>query len=272
MFVKLQTEGIPPGVNVGRFTLIPQTAADRLHGVQKGIMGRRKPTVNFDVFFSAKLCPVCKGSGGEKKECYESTNEARQRADYIKKERGILLNVYRCPHGNGWHLTKNNADYQEAGEIPRASSYGSKVSWGLVIEDKYSENDENERKTSVKVKKTDIKPIIKVESNISRKNILLTGKVVEIVKNISIEKIFNINLESPISANLAKDFLDDQYQQITVFVENSSVKHTNSYTVLVKKTAITQNKIVKDSNVRIVISGNRVNSRNVWHCDNITKI
>lgn len=37
---------------------------------------------------------------------YETEDGARRRADILERERNILLNVYSCPRGFGWHLTK----------------------------------------------------------------------------------------------------------------------------------------------------------------------
>ena len=64
-------------------------------------------------------------------------------AEHIKKERGVSLNVYRCPYETGWHLTKDNeADSTENrarkifwnNGIPLSSRYNSSVRWEYVEE------------------------------------------------------------------------------------------------------------------------------------------
>lgn len=41
------------------------------------------------------------------KNAYESEKGAQTRADILLKDRGVVLSVYKCPHGKGWHLTKS---------------------------------------------------------------------------------------------------------------------------------------------------------------------
>ncbi|MDR2728288.1 MAG: hypothetical protein LBB56_04085 [Chitinispirillales bacterium] len=40
------------------------------------------------------------------KRLYESKEGAQKRAGIIENEQGIRLKIYRCPHQNGWHLSK----------------------------------------------------------------------------------------------------------------------------------------------------------------------
>lgn len=51
-------------------------------------------------------CSHCTGTDGTPKMTYETEDGARRRADILERERNILLNVYSCPRGFGWHLTK----------------------------------------------------------------------------------------------------------------------------------------------------------------------
>lgn len=51
-------------------------------------------------------CQDCNDSHGNAKASYQSRSEAGLRADIIYKEEGVLLRVYPCPFGDGWHLTK----------------------------------------------------------------------------------------------------------------------------------------------------------------------
>jgi hypothetical protein len=55
----------------------------------------------------SETCSVCRGADGKQKEAYQSKDDAEQRATLLRKEQGVSLTVYKCEHGNGWHLTKN---------------------------------------------------------------------------------------------------------------------------------------------------------------------
>lgn len=54
----------------------------------------------------SKKCDWCTGSDGYPKDTYRTRKEASNRADIIYEEQGILLKVYECRYGLGWHLTK----------------------------------------------------------------------------------------------------------------------------------------------------------------------
>ena len=47
-----------------------------------------------------------KSENGALKQLYVSRYQAQKRADILFKENGVLLDVYSCPHQNGFHLTK----------------------------------------------------------------------------------------------------------------------------------------------------------------------
>lgn len=51
-------------------------------------------------------CHDCSGGDGKAKQAYVSESAAEQRARILREERGVWLDVYECPSGNGWHLTK----------------------------------------------------------------------------------------------------------------------------------------------------------------------
>jgi hypothetical protein len=51
-------------------------------------------------------CNSCVGGDGLPKEAYQTQDTAQKRANILRKERSVLLQVYECPRGNGWHLTK----------------------------------------------------------------------------------------------------------------------------------------------------------------------
>ncbi|MDR2444684.1 MAG: hypothetical protein LBD44_01935 [Spirochaetaceae bacterium] len=230
-----------------------------------------------------KLCPYCNGSGGDRKEVYDSPEDAISTAEYIKKERGTLLKVYKCPYETGWHLTKDNeADGTENRKqkilrdngIPLSSRYDSRVKWEYVEEDHdrsgaYSEEAASQRPHKSQRGGTD-KNIKRIEPREKDKNIPLEGRVAEIVKKISIERIFKIDPDNLFSANLAKDFMDGEYQQITVHADSGGGLIL-SYTVLVKKSLIQKYKIKKNDTVKIVVSGKRVNNKTVWRCEGISQ-
>lgn len=51
-------------------------------------------------------CSHCADREGRLKLLYVSKHKAQKTADILFKDNGILLNVYSCPHQNGFHLTK----------------------------------------------------------------------------------------------------------------------------------------------------------------------
>ncbi len=51
-------------------------------------------------------CSFCTSSSGEPKDSYRSERDAVRRAQIIREERGLQLQVYACPHNQGWHLTR----------------------------------------------------------------------------------------------------------------------------------------------------------------------
>ncbi len=53
-----------------------------------------------------KQCFHCTDSALFLKDLYASKNEALSSAEWVRKEKKIQLYPYKCPHSNGWHLTK----------------------------------------------------------------------------------------------------------------------------------------------------------------------
>jgi len=56
------------------------------------------------------LCPADRHTPGHHccdclKQAYASESAAVRRALILEREQGVLLRVYECPHGEGWHLT-----------------------------------------------------------------------------------------------------------------------------------------------------------------------
>jgi hypothetical protein len=241
-----------------------------------GKKSRRIRVMPLETWTEKKLCPYCHSSDGEKKEIYDSPEDAIAAAEYIKKERGTPLKVYPCPYETGWHLTKDNAADEDRtrrilqdNDIPLSSRYDGKVTWEYQEENNtyhsgaYAEGTVSSRPPGLTPGKQE-KPIVRVNAKESRKNVSLEGRVVEIVNSISIEDTFKIDLNNLFSASLAKDFLGDEYQQITVYTTRNGTDRTYSYTALVKKTLMQKHKIKKNDVVNIVISGRCINGKTVW--------
>ncbi len=55
---------------------------------------------------ASTTCNTCRSADGQLKEAYLSERDALRRAGLLRKEQGVKLQVYKCEHGNGWHLTK----------------------------------------------------------------------------------------------------------------------------------------------------------------------
>ena len=54
-------------------------------------------------------CRHCTDGSGRTKQSYATEAAARQRAKILEREKRVQLRVYRCPHGDGWHLTSRGA-------------------------------------------------------------------------------------------------------------------------------------------------------------------
>jgi len=224
-----------------------------------------------------KKCKHCRGKDGKQKDIYVTFQSAFDTAEFIEKDRGIYLNVYKCPHGNGWHLTSNDASSEildrkemlfQKNEIPTISPDGS---WEY-INDEFDGNNElienkiNNIKIDKRNKRSKKNPIVKIEYKPDIKNMILTGKVMEVVKDIDIEKIFNINFQNIIFAKQIKNILDGAVDQITVYKENEKKGQIESYTVLLKRELIKKHGIKKGNDINLNISGITINKINRWCC------
>ncbi len=56
---------------------------------------------------SSTVCGFCTDRSGNRKDLYLTKPDALRRAEISKKEKGVTLNVYKCPHQTGWHLTRS---------------------------------------------------------------------------------------------------------------------------------------------------------------------
>jgi hypothetical protein len=235
-----------------------------------------------DLMPHLRKCEYCRGKDGKEKDVYETFQSAFDTAKFIEENRGIYLNIYQCPHGNGWHLTKNNASSEiierketifQNNNIPLKSSDGS---WEYIREEIDEDNkleEYNFEETTIEPKQRNQQsiPILKIECK-SEINITgLYGKVMEIVENVDIEKIFGINIENPFCASMIKNILDGIVNQITIYVENKENKQLESYTILLKNDLLKNNKIGKGAQIKLTITGKSINNIKMWCCNKILK-
>ena len=53
-----------------------------------------------------RQCMFCTDRALFLKDIYSTREEAQRTAEHLRKEKKVMLLPYKCPHGNGWHLTK----------------------------------------------------------------------------------------------------------------------------------------------------------------------
>jgi hypothetical protein len=225
-----------------------------------------------------KKCNHCRGKDGKNKDIYETLEFAMDTIKHLEKERNIYLNPYPCPYGNGYHLTKNNADteikqrkeiiFQNNG-IPLKSSGESDIPWEYEnteddeenIEEGYRPNEErNYTRKEI--------PIIKALPKENNKINIIEGKVIEIIDKIDIGKYFNVNLENIICANIFKELLKDTICQITIYTDSeNNIK--NSFTLLIESKMLKQNKIMKGNLVKLNIKCKSYNNIKIWFSNKI---
>jgi hypothetical protein len=224
-----------------------------------------------------RKCEYCKGKDGKKKDIYETFQSAFDTAKYIEEDRKTYLDVYPCPYGNGWHLTKNNASSEiierketlfQNNDIPLKSSNGSweylKNAHGELEEEKYTRANVTRKKKAIKdmpIKKMECQPNVIIKE--------LSGRIMEFVKNVNIEKIFKINLQNVFCANLVKNILDGTVNQITIYAENKN--QFESYTVLIMDRLLQGAKIARGKEITLKITGKTINGINAWCCDKVIR-
>jgi len=54
-----------------------------------------------------ETCDYCTSRARVPKKLYSTEEAAQKRADCLWDERRVRLDVYPCPHQDGWHLTKS---------------------------------------------------------------------------------------------------------------------------------------------------------------------
>jgi len=223
-----------------------------------------------------KKCGYCRGKDGKPKDSYATFQSAFDTAEFVEKERGIYLTVYKCPHGNGWHLTKDDTSTEiidkkellfQRNDIPTDSPDGS---WEY-IKSEFDENNDlynNKIDNIIKIKNKK-NPIVKIEYGKGINNLILAGKVMEIIKDINIEKIFKIDVQNILYAKQIKNILDGTVDQITVYKENEKNSQLESYTVLLKRELLKKHGIKKGDHIKLSIIGKTINKINRWCCDKI---
>ena len=224
-----------------------------------------------------RQCKYCKGRDGKSKAVYETIELAYDALKFIGKERGIYLNIYPCPNGNGWHLTKNNeienrnikkSIILQNNNIPLSSLDDSWEYLEDTVDDLnvYNEIVDNKKNN----KYLDI-PILKIECKSESNIIELSGKIMEIIENINIEKIFGINTDNLFYKKIIKNNLDGNVNQITVFVKNDERNQLDSYTILIEEKLLKKYKLKKGNQIKISIMGISINNLTKWCCNNIIR-
>jgi hypothetical protein len=225
-----------------------------------------------------RKCAYCGGKDGRKKEAYETFQAAFDAAQYIEETRGIFLNVYQCPRGNGWHLTKNNAESElvirketvfQENNIPLRSPDGF---WEYLADaapegEKAGRAIGSEKKPGQGKKNKKDAPIVKAACKPGETVRDLSGEIREVIKNVNIEKLFKIDLQNAFCAGMVKNILDGVVHQITVYAGNGENKPLESYTILIQDSVLQGKKIRRGSSIRATITGRSINGISVWRCD-----
>jgi hypothetical protein len=227
-------------------------------------------------FARSGKCAWCKGKDGKAKEIYETIQSAIDSAKFLEKERGVYLHPYKCPHGSGWHLTKNNADCEFVerqeeifidNEIPVKSSGEADIPWEYIGPDAIATGHSGESAAPKKKDGKTLAPIVKIECESENQTIAITGKIMEICKNINMEKYFDINFDHAFSAALAKEYVNKEIQQITAYVEKPETGQIASYTFFMEKGVMLKNKITLGRQANLVLKAKIINNRKAWHSD-----
>jgi hypothetical protein len=227
-------------------------------------------------FMRSVKCGFCKGKDGKAKDIYETFHSALDAAKFIEKERGVYLNPYRCPHGSGWHLTKNNADgelveRQEAifrdNEIPVKSPRNADIAWEYIGGDEMAVEQNGESAAPKKKDGKTAAPILKIECESENQAITIAGKIMEIHRNINVEKYFGITFDHAFSALMAKEFLNKEINQITAYVEKPETGQIASYTFFMEKSVMLKNNIMPGYQANLKLKAKIINNRKAWHCD-----
>jgi hypothetical protein len=223
-----------------------------------------------------RKCKRCRGQDGNEKDVYETAGAATDAAEFIEKDRGLRLKVYECPHGNGWHLTKGNASAESSGSVDilsGARGLGA-VSWELVKTEDSCGNTESITKDNQhehQHKHDQHAPIVKANCKYSDQRVSVSGKVIEIIDSVNIEKIFKMDLTNTLwsRTGAVKELFDGAVSQITVYAACAAKNRMDSYTILIKKDFIKKNKITKGNSVTLNITGISINNIKVWYCNRI---
>jgi hypothetical protein len=220
-----------------------------------------------------KKCGYCSGKDGKKKDVYETIQSAIDAAKFFEEERGIYLNAYKCPHGNGWHLTKNDADCEIIerqasifinNDIPIKSSGDNDIAWEYIKPEKPLVETTNEKIILTAKNSKTAAPIKKMECASEDQTVTIAGKIMEIYKNIDIEKFFKINLDNAFSASMAKEFLNKKIDQITIYVERPEARRTESYTLLIENSIMKKNKLARGCNIAVELKAKIINNIKTW--------
>ncbi|GHV77141.1 hypothetical protein AGMMS49942_19620 [Spirochaetia bacterium] len=200
-------------------------------------------------------CEYCQGQDGKEKGIYKTRQDAVARAQFIKNDRGLVLIAYPCPRGNGFHLTK--CDDASDIDIPRKST--GAIPW------EYLEY-ENRSMPEPRVIPQYGAALVKIECTNNTQEITVSGRIMEIIENINIEKLFQINRENVFARNALKPHLTGVINQITIYSENKMANTIESYTLLLQNTIFTLNTLQRGHMITVIIIGKTINAINKWVC------
>jgi hypothetical protein len=199
---------------------------------------------------------------------YATRGLAAAAADYIQQARGTALKVYECPFRHGWHLTKSGAGaIWEDNGLHDAALPSKGDMWELAADDDSGALGEGGG-TIRKPKRRQEDPIVKMECKRDTEHRALEGRVIEVIKNVAIEKRFGINLNNPLCAGFVKNVFDRPVDQITLYVRRD--KHIHSYTFFTKH-ANCKKDIRKGDLLQVNVCGKTIYNRTVWYADRVGK-
>lgn len=221
-------------------------------------------------------CKYCKGKDGKQKDIYITLQNALDAAKFIESERQIYLTPYKCPCNNGYHLTKNNATTEidnrkkaiyQNNDIPIKSK--GTIEWEYIEPETIDEDENTIEKIENRKIKTCEKQIEKIVCKNDKQTVIINGKVMEIITNVNIEKMFKVKTENIFTYHLLKPYLTGDINQITLYVQN--INKTESYTILLQKEIAVKNKVKIGDMIKVNIFGKTINIVTKWVCKEILK-
>jgi hypothetical protein len=220
-------------------------------------------------------CEYCRGQDGEEKDIYATRRAAGEMARRFEQEHDILLAVYPCPRGNGFHLTRDRDTPQD---IPRKST--GALSWEYVGPEAASGMGRDTPPVKPPLSKKQDRPIRKVAGGNTTREREITGTVMEIIENIDVEKLFQINRDNVFALHFLQPYLTGGITQITLYSKQGASgpgergqdgkPAIQSYTALLPTAGIPK-KLRKGQQLTLRAIGKTINQVNRWVCTKIVR-